>query len=330
MIYDISPVLEGIKEGEKVAIFGHRNPDGDALGSTLALSQVLDKLGIDNQVITPNPYPESFSWMEKCTTILNYDEHREKVSAIMKETDWFFFLDFNNPSRLGALSDDNPIDLQKAVIIDHHPEPNRDVAFLYSDTKKSSTCELVYHVLKASNLEAKIDANVASCIFTGMMTDTGGFNHNSSSPEFFRTIARLIELGADKELIYQRVFHTQNESRFKLLGEILHKNLDLNYELGVAIMWLDAKDMRKHRYQTGDTEGFVNMPLSLDGINKSVLVTEMDQEVKLSFRSRSGYTINTFASAYFNGGGHKNAAGGRSLDSFDNTMKKLYAHIKEL
>ncbi len=323
----LSDVLANLNEQQSVVIFGHRNPDGDALGSTLGLWNVFQKMQIKSTVIMPNAFPESFSWMPGSEKILNYEENEAEVKALVKDAETYFFLDFNTPTRLGQMNDDLNFDLSKAVIIDHHPDPNTDVAYLFSDTKKSSTCEWVYVLLKESNYSEYISEDVANCLFTGLITDTGGFNHNASSPEFFRTIADIIELGADKDEIYRKVFHTQNESRFRLLGTILHQNLILNYEKGVAIMWLRADDLQKNDYQNGDTEGFVNMPLSLEGINKSVLLTETDDEVKMSFRSRAGYVINEYAATYFNGGGHKNAAGGRSTESFEKTMEKLQSTL---
>lgn len=320
-------VWDKLKIEDRVLIFGHKGPDGDALGSTLAFSHILKYMGIDNTVIMPNAFPESFNWMPGSESILTYETHKESVTDLINTADWLFFLDFNATSRLGDINKHLKLNLNKTVIIDHHPDPTNEVALLFSDTNRSSTCELLYSLLVESGKKHLMDGKVATCIFTGMITDTGGFNHNSESAAFFHIIADLIELGANKDDIYRNLFHTQKESRIRLLGKVLNTNLELNYKLGVAILWLDASDLKKYDFSIGDTEGFVNMPLSIEGINKSVFVMEMPTEVKLSFRSRKEFSINEFAAQYFNGGGHKNAAGGTFHSSFNEAMLLLKSKI---
>lgn len=327
---DLTSLWTKLSHAKQVVLFGHKNPDGDALGSAISMSLVIKQLGVKTSVIVPDAFPAFYDWMPETDAVLDYSKDENKANAIIKAADLYFFMDFNQYGRIGAISKNIKLSMEKVILIDHHPEPTKNVDLLFSKTIASSTCELVYRILFESAYENLLNQDVATCLLTGMVTDTGGFAYNSNGADFFNVISALIAAGANKEDIFNKVFNNNNESRFRLLGEVLQRNFHLNYKLGVAVMSLSAVDLKKNNYQKGDTEGFVNIPLSLKGINKSVLVTESDSEVKLSFRSQGDYAINGFAEKYFNGGGHRNAAGGHSTDSFDNTMKRLMENLDKL
>lgn len=327
---DIKELWKKVAQAKQVVLFGHKNPDGDALGSAIGMSLALKQLGVKTSVIVPDSFPAFYNWMPEADLVVDYSKNEESANAVIKNADLIFFMDFNQYGRIGNISKNVPLDSEKVILIDHHPAPTQDVNLLFSKTITSSTCEMVYRILLESDKEELLSKKVATCLFTGVVTDTGGFAYNSSGAEFFSVVSALIAAGAEKEAIFNKVFNNNNESRFRILGLVLQNNFHLDYSLGVAIMSLSASDLAKSNYQKGDTEGFVNIPLSLKGINKSVLVTETETEVKLSFRSQGDFAINGFAEKYFSGGGHRNAAGGYSQDTFSNTMLRLMDNLDKL
>lgn len=327
---DLSKFWQIVQKSNKIVLFGHKNPDGDALGSTLAMAGVIEKLQVKTNVIVPDPFPVFYSWMPNAEKVLDYSREEAKCNSLINEADLILFMDFNQYGRIGNISKNIELKKEKIVLIDHHPDPTENVQMLFSYPPASSTCEIVYRMIEEAHKQTLLNADIATCLLTGMVTDTGGFSYNSDTPEFFGIVAALIEAGAVKDEIFKQVFNNNNASRFRLLGTVLQNNLAFNYDRGVAIMWLSAEDLKKNDFQKGDTEGFVNMPLSIKGIHKSVLVTEHDDEVKLSFRSQGDYAVNGFAEKYFNGGGHRNAAGGHSKEAFQVALKRLMENLDKL
>ncbi len=319
-----------MQAGKKAVLFGHKNPDGDALGATLAMAQLLENSGLSTRVIVPDAFPGFYSWMPKADTVWVYDGNEQACEEAIQQADELLFMDFNQYGRLGNITKNIVLEPQKVVLIDHHPNPCSDVDMLFSHPAASSTCEMVYRLVAEGNKHDLLNAGIAACLLTGMVTDTGGFSYNAETPDFFGVVSALLTAGAVKSEVFNQVFYNNNESRFRLLGTVLQNNLSLNYSLGVAVMWLSASDLERNGFQKGDTEGFVNMPLSIRGIQKSVLVTEHADEVKLSFRSQGDAAVNGFAEKYFNGGGHRNAAGGHSKESFENTLKRLMKNLEKL
>lgn len=327
---DVAQLWQRLSKAKKIVLFGHKNPDGDALGSTLAMALALEQMGVIAQVIVPDAFPGFYAWMPSADKVLDYTTQEETCTTHINEADWILFMDFNQYGRMGNISQNVQFKKENIILIDHHPDPTQNVDLLFSYPQASSTCEIVYRLLSEGNKLKLLNKQVATCLLTGMVTDTGGFSYNSGSPDFFEIIADLIASGAVKDDVFNQVFYNNNESRFRLLGTVLQNNLTLNYDLGTAVMWLSIKDLEQNDFQKGDTEGFVNMPLSIKGIHKSILLTEHEDEVKLSFRSQGDFAVNGFAQKYFNGGGHRNAAGGHSKDSFKDTLARLMENLDKL
>ncbi|SDG61255.1 DHH family phosphoesterase [Psychroflexus sediminis] len=331
--------IDGLKSqlstDSKVSIIGHKNPDGDALGSTLGLSLFLAKLGISTQVIMPNGFPDFLKWLPGIDQVLCYDAHQAECEKKLVESDFVFTLDFNDLGRTGNLGEFLKTLDTSFVMIDHHQESSDYAEFMLVDTHIASTCELVYEFITTEYLEQKLTAEVASCLYTGIMTDTGSFRFPSTTSKTHRIIADLIDAGAKNSQIHQDIYDNNAESRLHLLGKAL-QNLKVLRDFSTAYTYLSQEDLDTHGFKKGDTEGFVNYALSLKEIKFAVIFIENKSEkiVKISFRSIGDFDVNAFARSHYSGGGHKNAAGGKSdlslestLVEFENTLK---SYKKEL
>lgn len=314
-------VKELLNIPKKVVIVGHKNPDGDAIGSCLGLSYFLKQRGHDTQVIMPNDYPEFLKWIPGCSDILNFDKHQQKVKDAVKEADVIFTLDFNALNRTGDLATTLENATAPFVMIDHHQQPSNYAIVTYSDVSMSSTAEMVYHFIE--NLEGidEISPEIATQLYTGIMTDTGSFRFPATTATTHRVIAALIEKGAQNSSIHQNIYDTNTQDRLQLLGVAL-KNLRVLPEYRTAYISLSQKDLDDHHFKKGDTEGFVNYALSLKGVVFAVIFIENKQEsiTKISLRSKGSFSVNEFAREHFNGGGHTNAAGGRSEMPLSDTI----------
>lgn len=324
--------IDGLKSllntNSKVSIIGHKNPDGDALGSTLGLSIFLKELGISSQVIMPNGFPEFLKWLPGIDTVLCYDSDKTECEKILQKSDFVFTLDFNNLDRTGSLGEFLKTLNTSFVMIDHHQEPSDYASFMLVDTQVASTCELIHEFVTTEYSEVEIKADVASCLYTGIMTDTGSFRFPSTTSKTHRIIANLIDAGANNSQIHQAIYDNNEESRLHLLGKAL-QNLKVLRDFSTAYTFLSQQDLDANGFKKGDTEGFVNYALSLKGIKFAVIFIEHNAEdiVKISFRSIGDFDVNAFARAHYKGGGHKNAAGGKSdldlnstLIEFENTL----------
>lgn len=320
----IAELKSQLNTNSKISIIGHKNPDGDALGSTLGLSLFLNELGITSQVIMPNGYPDFLGWLPSIDSILCYDTDKAECEKKLQDSDFVFTLDFNHLDRTGNLGEYLKTLKTDFVMIDHHQEPSEYASYMLVDTTIASTCELVHEFISTQYSEVNLTADIATCLYTGIMTDTGSFRFPSTSSKTHRIIAELIDAGANNSQIHQNTFDNNAESRLHLLGKAL-QNLKIIKDLSTAYIFLSQEDLNKHGFKKGDTEGFVNYALSLRGIKFAVIFIEnkADNIIKISFRSIGDFDVNTFARKYYSGGGHKNAAGGKSDLDLNSTLKKF-------
>ena len=317
-----------INESSSCVIIPHKNPDGDALGSCLALNHFMLKKGLKSVVISPNDYPSFLKWMPGETEILNFEKESSKSVNELKNADLIFTLDFNDISRSGNMCDNIRLASGKKIMIDHHENPKEYSDLKISNPKIGSTCEMIYDLINHID-SSIIDTDIASCLYTGIMTDTGSFRFPSTTSKTHKIIAKLIEKGANNSKIHQNIYDTFSYNRLKLLGIAL-KNIQKLDSLPYIIITLSQIELDECSFKKGDTEGFVNHGLSINGIELSVILIESedDEIIKMSFRSKGNFPVNIFAEKYFNGGGHLNAAGGMSKESMSETKKKLIYHLK--
>lgn len=320
-VKDIQHLLSGTK---KIAIIPHKNPDGDAMGSTLALCAYLKQIGHEPTVVSPNEYPHFLKWLPLESETVIYSQDEQKATAIISEAELIFTLDFNHLSRTGALEKVLSNARAPFVMIDHHQQPDSYAVVTYSDTTMSSTCEMMYHFLEALDATDRITPEMAACLYTGIMTDTGSFRFSATTAQTHRVIAALIEKGADNTAIHQNIYDTNSYTKLQLLGVALN-NLKVIPEYRTAYITLTQDELDTHSFQKGDTEGFVNYGLSLDGIIFAVIFIENKKEniIKMSLRSKGDFSVNDVARTHYHGGGHINAAGGKS----DLDMEATVAHF---
>lgn len=315
---------------KKILIIPHKNPDGDAMGSCLGLYHYLQQLGHQADVIAPNDYPDFLKWLPGNDRVLIYESQEKASKKKIAEADLCFTLDFNALNRIGNLEDALNDFQGDYIMIDHHQQPDDYAVVTYSDVNMSSTCEMVFHFIAALGGLADIQAETATCLYTGIMTDTGSFRFPATTPTTHRVIADLIEMGAENSAIHNRVYDANSPERLQLLGCAL-SNLVAIEEFNTAYITLSAKELEKNHFKKGDTEGFVNYGLSLKGIRFAVIFIENTQEgiVKISLRSKGDFSVNEFARNHFNGGGHINAAGGRSDENMEDTIKKFLSLLPQ-
>ncbi|WP_291960070.1 DHH family phosphoesterase [Maribacter sp.] len=309
---------------KKIAIIPHKNPDGDAIGSTLALWHYLVNTGHTASIVAPNDYPKFLKWMPGSDKILNFEKENSQSKACIHNADIIFTLDFNHLGRVGQMSDILASAKSTFVMVDHHQEPSDYAKIMYSDVRMSSTCEMVYVLINQLGDDNSITPEMANCIYTGIMTDTGSFKFAATTSNTHRVIADLMDKGAEGTEIHHRIYDTNSPSRLHLLGCAL-KNMVILEEYSTAYITLSQDELDTFNYQKGDTEGFVNYGLTLDGIKFAVIFIENREEgiYKISFRSVGDFSVNDFARKHFNGGGHTNAAGGKSDDNIEDTIAKF-------
>lgn len=313
-----------LSQPRNIVIIGHRNPDGDAIGSTLGLKHYLDKKGHTTQVLMPNEYPDFLHWVPGSETVKRFDRQNKQSVKALAKSEIVFLLDFNALHRVG---DDmqNTLEQYKNefALIDHHQQPD-EFMYMYSDTSMSSTCQMVYNFIEMMGDVELIDKNIATCLYTGIMTDTGSFRFRSTTSTTHRIIAHLIDKGAENDRIHSNVHDSNSYNRLLLLGQAL-SNMKVLPEYKTAFITLTEEEKRRFNYEKGDTEGVVNYALSLKGIVFAAIFIEDEEQgiIKISFRSKGNFSVNQFARNYFNGGGHDNAAGGRSDESMEDTIARF-------
>lgn len=309
------------RQKQHIVIVSHRNPDGDAMGSSLALYNSFIKLGHQVNVVVPNMFAGFLRWMPGASQAMVYEYTPVKCDEIFKQCTILIAVDFNDLSRIREFSKSLMPGNSFKVLIDHHPDPADFADLVISDTSVSSTCELVFLFLRSLGLDHLIDKQVAECIYTGIMTDTGCFSFNTSNKQTFDVAGRLLELGIEKDKIYDRIYDNFSFDRMKLFGYSLHEKMVYLPEFRTAYISLSQEEMKKYNFKVGDSEGFVNVPLSIKDVIFSVLFTERDDVVKLSLRSKGDFAVNAIAQQFFEGGGHINAAGGESKKNLADTIK---------
>ncbi len=326
---DIKTVKSILSQPQKIAIIPHRNPDGDAMGSCLALYGFLKAKGHTVQVVAPNDYPKFLKWMPWNNTVINFERENPKAKATINEATLIFTLDFNDLSRVGQMEAALQETTADFIMIDHHQQPGDYAKVTYSDVTMSSTCEMVYNFIDFLEETSLIDADIATNLYTGILTDTGSFKYRSTSSKTHRVVAELIDKGANNMEIHQNVFDTNSPSRLHLLGVAL-SNMVILPEYKTAYITLSQDELDQYDFKKGDTEGFVNYGLTLEGIIFALIFIENREEgiIKISFRSVGDFSVNEFAREHFNGGGHTNAAGGRSEVSMDETISKFNEILK--
>jgi bifunctional oligoribonuclease and PAP phosphatase NrnA len=314
-----------LKNPKNIVVVPHQNPDGDAMGATLALSQFLNKTGHKSTVVSPNDYPTFLKWLPKSDDVVLFERDTELAGNLLAKADMVFLLDFNALHRTG---NDMAAVLEKLdttfVMIDHHQQPEPISAFIYSDVSMCATCQMVYHFIEKLNCLDTIDADIATCLYTGIMTDTGSFKYNTTTSDTHRVVADLIDKGANNNAIHTQVYDNNSYHRVQLLGHVL-ENLKVLKQYNTAYMVLTEADKEKYNFKKGDSEGFVNYGLSIKGIKLAAIFIEDKVQgiVKMSFRSQGTFSVNDFSRTHFNGGGHVNAAGGRSQEDLEATVAKF-------
>ena len=317
-----------LRKSKKISIVTHLNPDGDAMGSSLALYLFLKKLKKEVRVIIPNAYPQFLAWMPEIKKVLNFQTDEKKVKRFAADSDLICILDFNNFKRIETLGEYlEGLDVPK-MLIDHHQQPDPLAQFHLHDVSACSTCELVYDLIKGTGHSKLLDKSIASCLYTGLMTDTGSFRFSSVTYKTHLILSELLKTGMVPSDVHSAVYDTYSRDRMKLLGYALNK-MHILPDNKTAFISLSDAELRQFNYQKGDTEGMVNYPFSIKGINFCALFMEADGYVKISFRSKGKLDVNKFARAHFNGGGHINAAGGRSNLSLDDTIEKFVGLVSK-
>ncbi|GGC94527.1 exopolyphosphatase [Flavobacterium lutivivi] len=321
---DIEIVKNLLANPKKIAIIPHRSPDGDAMGSTLALYHFLKKINHQPIVISPNDFPGFLAWLPGSESVLVYENEKESVTKVLQSAELVFTLDFNALHRTGEMEQV----LQKLkvpfVMIDHHQKPDNYALVTYSDTSIGSTCQMIYEFISSLGKKDLLDKTIATCLYTGIMTDSGSFRYPSTTSTTHRIVADLIDLGVNNSEIHNLVFDDNSFNRLQLLGRAL-QNMKVFPEYKTAYTTLSQNELDEFHYKKGDTEGFVNYGLTIKGINFAAIFIENRDEnsIKISFRSQGEFDVNQFSRENFNGGGHINAAGGKSTLSMEETTKKF-------
>jgi phosphoesterase RecJ-like protein len=325
----ITELLNLIASSKEITIVTHVNPDGDAIGSVTALNAFLKKRRIKSTVIVPNHFPDFLKWVKGSENILIYYTQKDKCERILKSSDLLFCCDFNNLSRLDALGEFiKTLDIKK-VLIDHHiGVVEEDFDMVFSKVPISSTCEILYCIIRQIYVRKYMSPQIATSLYTGIMTDTGSFTH-SCSAETFRIAADLMDFGINKDMIHAAVYNSFSVNRMRLMGYCIGK-MKVLPEYRTAYIALTRAELEQYSFEPGDTEGFVNIPLSINNIVLSVFFTESkDEYIKLSLRSIGEFSVDDMARKYFNGGGHKNASGGKTFVSLNETIELFESVLPE-
>ena len=308
------------KTPKEIFLSAHENPDGDAVGSLLALFHFFNSMGHTVTMMVPNRFPDFLTWMPGQENIMIYAESKSHCDEKMNRADVLFSLDYNSPSRIGKAEQTFRSSTAIKILIDHHIDPEKDFYnHCFSTVQTSSTAELVYEFMIEIDKD-RVDREIGDCIFEGMMTDTGSFSYNCNFARTFQIVSELIEKGVDTVKINRLVYATYAEPRLRLLGFAISEKLVVNKTYNTAYIWLTRDELNRFQYKIGDTEGLVNYAMSIEGIRFAALFTERENKIRISFRSTGNFSVNEFARSHFQGGGHKNAAGG---DSFENMNKTL-------
>jgi phosphoesterase RecJ-like protein len=330
---DLSSLKAMLASPKRVVIVTHFKPDADALGSSLGLANFLVKKGHSVSVVSPSDYPDFLAWMPGKEMVLalskNNKESEKQAAALVGQADLIFCLDFSSLKRIHEVG---PMVAQAAgtiVMVDHHLEPENFAKFKKWDVSAASTAQLIYELIEELGEQDLIDATIATCLYAGLMTDTGGFRHTNTTHKEFLIAAALVSKGADPSSVAKHIYDTNSLERLRLTGYALSEKLVVLREFNTAYMTLTQSELKNFGSQTGDTEGLVNYGLSIKGIKLAVLMYDRGEEIKLSFRSLTDFNVNELARKHFEGGGHKNASGGQSKLSLEQTLEKFLSILPE-
>ena len=313
----------------KAVITAHQKPDGDAMGSTLGLYHFLKQLGHEVTVISPTNWAQFLDWMPGVDQVIDFEANKNEASQIVANADYVFCLDFNILHRTKHLEPIIRDSKALKILIDHHQQPDTpSFAYGISDVKMSSTCEMVYDFIVQSGHSNLINLDIATCLYTGLMTDTGSFRFPSTTASVHKIVAHLKELGLQHAKIHENIYDNSTEGRLKFMGNAFLNRMTVLPEFKTAVMAIPKSDIYKFELKTGDTEGLVNYLLSIEGIKFAAILIDREEERKWSFRSKGNFDVNIFARTHFEGGGHANAAGGSSSKSLDETLNDFKTIIE--
>lgn len=326
----ISQIFPLLSQPRNVVITTHQKPDADAMGSSLGLCHFLQSFGHEVSVISPTNWAAFLRWMPGCEAVKDFETVTDSCMKLIAAADWIFCLDFNTLIRTKKMEPALAAASAERILIDHHQQPQREM-FRYgiSDTTKSSTAEMVYDFICASGYGDRLSPEIAECLYAGVMTDTGSFRFPSTSPGVHRMVADLISRGIQPSTIHERLFDNFSESRLRFIGHTLTNRMQVFYEYNTALIAIPQADLIKFEIKTGDTEGLVNYPLSIEGIRLAAIIIDRGEERKCSFRSRGHFDVNLFARNYFSGGGHFNAAGGQSKAPLEEVVSQFMEAMRK-
>jgi phosphoesterase RecJ-like protein len=334
---EIKQLSTFLNEPRNVLLVSHYNPDGDAIGSLMGMYHYLKKKGHKVTAMVPNDFPDFLSWIDGTPEILVFNKTQAKASEIISQSDIIICIDFNEFKRLKDIGPRLASSKAVKALIDHHPEPEDIYSFKVYNIQASSTSELIYKYIVGAGDKNLIDKVIGEALYAGIMSDTGCFSYNSSNPETFTTIADLLSIGINKDKVYNLIYNNFSGHRMQLMGYCLSEKMVILPEYHAAYISLTKEEMEKYNFKTGDSEGFVNLPFCIKGIHITALFTEKKEHVSISFRSRGGFAVNEFCSKHFEGGGHRNAAGGESklgiketIEKFEKLLKQYHSDIANL
>lgn len=327
---ELAELAQLLKQPRKIVITTHHKPDGDAMGSSLGLYNYLIQQGHHAKVIAPTDYPDYFAWMPGNGEVIVYTDHLEESARLVAEAELIFCLDFNTLSRINELGELVRNSGALKIMIDHHLEPEDFDDYRNWDINACASAQLVYDfIVNKLNNRSLINKDVAACLYTGIMTDSASFRLPNTTADVHRIAAELIDLGAVNWHIHELVYNNLSENRLRFLGHCLSNKLEVLYEFNTAIIWISRQELKEYEIATGDTEGIVNYGLSIEGIRLAAFIVERSERVKLSLRSKGEFPANEICKKYFNGGGHRNAAGGTSTDSLEDVIKQFKLILPE-
>ncbi len=330
-VEELSQLRSTLEGAKKVLITCHANPDGDALGSMTAMLSVLLRHGKEVVAVAPDRWPDNLTWLPLSGEIKRYQKHEEQVAEMVKDVDLVLMLDHGRLDRMAELGELVASLNVPRVVIDHHPEPEEGPVLTICQPTLCAAAEVVFRVLDQLGWTEDMTHDEAVSIYTGMMTDTGGFTFNSTRPEVYVIISRLLEKGIDKDRIYRNVFYTSSADRYRLLGYLLYVKMELLHEYNASIITFTNEERKHFQLKNGETDGIVNYPLMIDKMRLSIFLredTEKKGVIRVSLRSVDDFPCNEMSATFFNGGGHKNASGGRLCCTMDEAVEKVKEAVK--
>jgi bifunctional oligoribonuclease and PAP phosphatase NrnA len=327
----VASAKEHIALAKKIVVTSHKSPDGDAVGSALGLNNLLVILGKQSVAILPDAPPDFLTWMHGANDLILYDKQTELAQKHIAEADLIFSLDYNNLSRVGKEMETSLRTTKaKFIMIDHHEQPEEFTVITFSDTHSCSTAQMVHQFIESCGWYAHVNNSVAECLYCGIMTDSGSFRFPSVTAETHRIVAKMIENGLDHARVHREVYDTNLQDRLKLIGYALNEKLEVLPESATAFISLTQEEMQRYNHRQGDTEGLVNQALSIQGVKLAAFFREGNNEIKVSFRSKGTFDVNSFARMRWRGGGHMNAAGGITQESMEAALLRFRNEVAEL